>query len=78
MSFRQAAALALLVSLPLAAQEASLRALDSLWARNYATHDTASATNLMSDDFFMLSPNGRVKDKAAELRDVRLASRGPC
>jgi ketosteroid isomerase-like protein len=51
--------------------EASVRAVDSAWARNYATNDTATALRLMSDDFFMVSSNGSVKDKTAEMRDIR-------
>jgi ketosteroid isomerase-like protein len=46
-------------------------ALDSLWARNYATHDTLSAARLMADDFYMTSVSGVVKDKAAEMNDIR-------
>jgi hypothetical protein len=46
-------------------------ALDSLWARNYATHDTVTASRLMSDEFFMTSANGAVKRKAAEMNDIR-------
>jgi ketosteroid isomerase-like protein len=49
----------------------SVRAMDSLWARNYATHDTVRAAALMSDRFVMTSSNGRMKDKATELGDVR-------
>src|SRR5687768_17759356 len=49
----------------------AILALDSLWARNYAIHDTVSAARLMSDQFFMTSANGNVKDKAAEMNDIR-------
>lgn len=49
----------------------SLRGADSLWARNYALHDTASALHLMADDFFMTTSSGTVKDRAAELGDIR-------
>lgn len=50
----------------------ALLALDSLWARNYATHDTVNALKLMADDFFMVSTNGTAtKDRAAEMADVR-------
>jgi hypothetical protein len=45
--------------------------LDSLWARTYATHDTVGASRLMSDQFFMTSANGAVKNKAAEMNDIR-------
>jgi hypothetical protein len=46
-------------------------AADSLWARNYATHDTATALALMSPDFFMTASNGSTKDRAMELGDIR-------
>jgi ketosteroid isomerase-like protein len=49
----------------------SVRAMDSLWARNYATHDTTRAALLMSDRMVMTSSDGRMKDKATELGDVR-------
>lgn len=39
-----------------------LLTLDSLWERNYARSDTASAAKLMSEDFFMLSANGATKE----------------
>jgi ketosteroid isomerase-like protein len=63
-----------LLAAPLTAQapaEAAVRAIDSVWARNYAINDTATALQLMSDDFFMTSSNGSTKDKAAEMRDIR-------
>ena len=47
-----------------------VRALDARWANAYATHDTAFALQLMSDDFVMTSTNGAMKDRATELRDV--------
>jgi hypothetical protein len=46
-------------------------ALDSLWARNYALHDTISAARLMADQFFMTSTNGAVKNRTAEMNDIR-------
>jgi ketosteroid isomerase-like protein len=49
----------------------SVRAMDSTWAHNYATHDTTRAAALMSDRFVMTSSDGRMKDKATELGDVR-------
>lgn len=50
----------------------ALLALDSVWARNYATHDTANALKLMADDFFMVGTNGTTtKDRATELGDIR-------
>lgn len=51
--------------------ERAVLALDSLWARNYATHDTVNAVRLMSDRFFMTSANGTVKNRAEEVNDVR-------
>lgn len=55
---------------------AAVRALDSVWARNYATNDTASADQLMAADFFMTSGTGTVKTKAMEMRDIRPAPGG--
>ena len=52
----------------------SVRALDSAWARAYATHDTVFAATLFSDRFVMTSSDGRLKDKAAELVDIRPAA----
>jgi hypothetical protein len=49
----------------------ALLAIDSLWARNYVTNDTATAIQLMADDFFGTATNGAVKDRNAELADVR-------
>lgn len=49
----------------------TLARVDSLWARNYAVHDTTAALRLMADDFFMTTSNGRVKDRVAELADIR-------
>ncbi len=51
--------------------EAGLRRVDSVWAANYATHDTASAMALMAEDFFMTSTNGAIKTREVELADVR-------
>lgn len=56
---------------PASADIAAVRALDSLWARTYAVHDTVNADRLMAADFFMTSGNGAVKTKAAELGDIR-------
>ena len=72
----RASALLIAFTAPLAAQvqrtpEAELRAIDSTWARNYATNDTATAMRLMADDFFMTSSNGRTKDRATEMGDIR-------
>ena len=49
----------------------TILALDSLWARNYAIHDTVNAARLMSDQFFMTSANGAPKNKTAEMSDIR-------
>jgi ketosteroid isomerase-like protein len=51
----------------------SVQALDARWAAAYATHDTAYALAAMSPAFVMTSTSGRVKDRAAELHDVRVA-----
>ena len=49
----------------------SILAIDSAWARAYARNDTVLAKQLMADDFFMTTTSGAVKDKTAELGDVR-------
>jgi len=49
---------------------AAVLAIDSIWAHNYAVHDTATAARLMADDFYMTSP-GHVKNKSAEMKDIR-------
>jgi ketosteroid isomerase-like protein len=51
----------------------SIRRLDSAWARTYAVHDTALALSLLSDRIVITSANGRMKDKATEIGDVRPA-----
>jgi ketosteroid isomerase-like protein len=56
---------------PQSADARVVLALDSLWARNYATHDTTAAARLMADDFYMTSANGTAKDKATEMGDIR-------
>src|SRR5688572_12701714 len=71
----QSAALlfALAVAAPaLGAQSAadSVRRLDSLWARMYTTHDTATANRLYADDLHWTSVSGTIKDKRTELSDV--------
>jgi ketosteroid isomerase-like protein len=53
--------------------EPALRAMDSAWARSYATHDTALAISLMSDRMVMTSTDGQVKDKVMELEHIRPA-----
>ena len=52
----------------------SIRRVDSAWARTYAVHDTALAMSLLSDRIVITSANGRMKDKATELGDVRPAA----
>ena len=53
--------------------EQALRAVDSAWARSYASHDTALAISLMSDRMVMTSTDGQVKDKIMELEHIRPA-----
>ena len=53
---------------------AAVRALDSLWARMYATHDTAVALRLYADDLLFTGGNGSRKTKQQELADVRPAA----
>jgi len=53
---------------------AAVRALDSLWARMYATHDTAAAMRLYADDLLFTGGNGSRKTKQQELADVRPAA----
>ena len=48
----------------------SLLALDSAWARSYATADTALANKLFDDSLIVTSGNGRLKDKKGEMADV--------
>jgi ketosteroid isomerase-like protein len=49
----------------------SIRSLDSAWARAYAVHDTGLAGSLFADDLVVTGLNGTLKDKEAELADVR-------
>jgi len=51
--------------------EDELRALDALWARMYATHDTAAAGQLYDAGLEFVSANGRTKTKLQEMDDVR-------
>ena len=51
----------------------ALRALDSAWARAYATHDTSLALQLFAEDLTVTSVAGNVKDRAGEIADVRRA-----
>lgn len=57
-----------------AADEVSVRGVDSLWAKMYATHDTASALQLYAEPLVFISANGRVKNRTEELADVRPAA----
>ena len=70
---RRFAFAALLVFLPVqsSAQSLTLAGADSVWARNYAINDTATAMKLMANDFAMTSSNGRLKGRLQELADVR-------
>jgi hypothetical protein len=52
----------------------SVRRLDSLWANAYATHDTVFARQVFADDFVMTAGNGTMKDREAELGDIRPAA----
>ena len=54
----------------------SLVALDSAWARSYATADTALANKLFDDSLIVTSGNGRLKDKKGEMADVGPAQPG--
>ncbi|HEX8245181.1 MAG TPA: nuclear transport factor 2 family protein [Longimicrobium sp.] len=49
----------------------SIRALDSAWARAYATHDTTLAQRLFADDVVITSSSGTMKSREDEIRDVR-------
>ena len=48
----------------------TIRALDSAWARSYATHDTTLAKSIFADDLTITGVNGRSKNERDELRDV--------
>ncbi len=49
----------------------SIQSLDSAWARAYATHDTTLALQLFADDLMVTSVSGALKDRTAELGDIR-------
>lgn len=49
----------------------SVRALDSAWARAYATHDTTLALALFAPDLVVTSANGSLRTRDAELGDIR-------
>ena len=72
--------LACLISLALLPSSAAsqdvaqaLRALDSAWARAYATHDTSLAMQVFAEDLIVTSVGGALKDRAGEIGDVRRA-----
>jgi ketosteroid isomerase-like protein len=73
---RLMAVVALLAAPALAAQAAadSVRQLDALWARMYATHDTATANRLYADDLHWTMVSGAIKDKRTEMTDVAPAA----
>ena len=48
----------------------SLRHLDSLWTRSYATSDTALGNKVFDDSLIVTSGQGRLKDKKGEMADV--------
>ena len=50
---------------------ATIRRLDSLWARTYARHDTVLARSLYAEDLVFTSANGNQKNREEELADVR-------
>jgi ketosteroid isomerase-like protein len=54
-----------------AQSEASVRKVDSAWARSYMEHDTATAQALLDDRIVITSGSGTLKDKDGELADVR-------
>ena len=68
--------LTVLATMPVSAQTPadSLRTMDSLWARTYATHDTTLADQLLADRLVVTSGTGKLKTKEQELADVRPVS----
>lgn len=48
----------------------SLLAMDSAWARSYATADTALGNKIFDDSLIVTGGNGRLKDKKGEMADV--------
>lgn len=49
----------------------AIQALDSAWARAYATHDTTLALQLFAEDLMVTSVGGSLKDRNGELGDIR-------
>jgi ketosteroid isomerase-like protein len=66
---------ALLCSVPNAAgaqdPAPAILGLDSAWARAYATHDTTLALQLFAEDLMVTGVSGALKDRNAELADIR-------
>lgn len=58
-------------STPPSSDVATIRRLDSLWARMYARHDTVLARSLYAEDLVFTSANGNQKNREQELADVR-------
>lgn len=58
-------------ALSAAARDSALTRMDSVWARSYATNDTATAQQLFADKLVVFASNGATKDKAGEMADVR-------
>ena len=50
-----------------------LEEVDALWAKSYATHDTATALKIFAEDLIVTATNGQLKDRATEMRDVEAA-----
>jgi ketosteroid isomerase-like protein len=48
----------------------ALEEIDALWAKSYATHDTATALRIFAEDLVVTATNGQLKDRATEMRDV--------
>ena len=51
----------------------SVARLDSVWARSYAVHDTATALALFAPDLVVVGGNGSLKNRESEMRDIRPA-----
>ncbi|HUF51274.1 MAG TPA: DUF4440 domain-containing protein [Longimicrobiales bacterium] len=54
-----------------AADAERVRELDAQWAHAYVVHDTALAGALLADNLVVMSGNGTLRDRQAELGDVR-------
>jgi ketosteroid isomerase-like protein len=53
------------------ADETAIRKLDSLWARMYATTDTATALQLYAEPLAFIGANGQAKTRSQEMEDIR-------